>query len=285
MGHLRAVALLSVCILFAYFRGGELSLLVDNPHFARSLVVVPVTIVALWRFPRVRTALIVLALGALVFHMDTEVSDTCPSPATLSPQGIVLPGRHPELAEQARGRVILITGANSGAGLAIATHMYSLGATVVMGCRGPRSRCRDAAATVAAHGRGTGTTSPGSVLVPDAPLDLASLELVTAFAAAVADTVGPVDILVNNAGFNQARGRTADGLEPMMGAMHIGHAHLTQLVLGARPPGHHTRVVNVGSGMHHRCSTAECFDDGLFARIADAGAGPAAEEDGLGYAR
>jgi len=64
-----------------------------------------------------------------------------------------------------------------------------------------------------------------------------------------------VDIVVNNAGFAGTPGHTAEGIDLHVGAMHVGHWLLTDLVIARNKGGsHNMRVVNVASGTHHLCA-------------------------------
>ncbi len=128
------------------------------------------------------------------------------------------------------GRTVIVTGANSGIGLAAAGELARAGAHVIMACRNT-----DRGATAAA-----GLT--GSVEVRQ--LDLSDLASVRAFAAGVE---GPVDVLVNNAGLMAVpQGRTADGFETQVGTNHLGHFALTGLLLHRITD----RVVTLSSGAH-----------------------------------
>lgn len=163
------------------------------------------------------------------------------------------------------GSVVLVTGANSGVGLASAQALAQMGTslTLILGCRS-MARCNDAAALVRAG-------APDATVVPLA-LDLASSASIRAFAAEAAArcaSAEPTDgslggisgklVLLNNAGFvpNAESPPTADGLEAGMGAMHVGHHYLTRRLLlheglAARAHGG-VRVVNVASVGHHVC--------------------------------
>jgi NAD(P)-dependent dehydrogenase (short-subunit alcohol dehydrogenase family) len=128
------------------------------------------------------------------------------------------------------GRTVIITGANSGLGLATARALGGVGARVVLAVRDPE-RGRTAAASV-----------PGSSEVRR--LDLADLSSVRAFAE---DWDGDVDILINNAGVMMIpEGTTADGFERQFGTNHLGHFALTNLLL----PKIKDRVVTLSSGAH-----------------------------------
>jgi len=129
-----------------------------------------------------------------------------------------------------RGRTYVITGANSGIGLAAARALGVAGAHVVLAVR-DLGRGRAAAATV-----------PGSTEVRQ--LDLADLSSVRRFADRWS---GDVDVLIDNAGIMAVpKGRTADGFERQLGTNHLGHFMLTNLLL----PQVTDRVVVVASLSH-----------------------------------
>ena len=82
-------------------------------------------------------------------------------------------------------------------------------------------------------------------------LDLASLESVRTFAAGVRERHARVHGLVNNAGvMNTPQGRTKDGFETQFGTNHLGHFHLTQLLLPLLLKTPQSRVVTVASRAH-----------------------------------
>ncbi|WP_314223935.1 oxidoreductase [Streptomyces zaehneri] len=128
------------------------------------------------------------------------------------------------------GRTAVVTGANSGLGLATVEALARAGAHVVLAVRDPR-RGEAAAAAV-----------PGSVEVRR--LDLADLSSVREFAAGWR---GDLDLLINNAGvMNVPEARTKDGFETQFGTNHLGHFALTNLLL----PHVTDRVVVLSSGAH-----------------------------------
>ena len=149
-----------------------------------------------------------------------------------------------DIPDQA-GRTILVTGANSGLGLATAEALAGAGAQVLMACRNAEKAAR-ALELVAAHASHTGAPTPVAV-----SLDLADLASVKACAAEVAGAVDHIDVLVNNAGVMALPlRRTADGFEMQFGTNHLGHfaltGHLLPTLLRAEAP----RVVNVSSNAH-----------------------------------
>ena len=134
-----------------------------------------------------------------------------------------------DLTSQA-GRTVVVTGANSGIGLAAARELGRAGARVVLAVR-DEGRGRDAAATI-----------PGETEVRR--LDLAELSSVHAFADA---WEGDIDVLINNAGVMAIpERRTADGFEMQIGTNHLGHFALANLLL----PRIRDRVVVVASDAH-----------------------------------
>ena len=140
------------------------------------------------------------------------------------------------------GRVVLVTGANSGLGLRTAEALAAHGAEVLLACRNAE-KAAAALTTVNA-----GASGPKARVVA---LDLASLESVAACAAEVDGSVERLDVLVNNAGVMALPlRRTADGFEMQFGTNHLGHFALTGQLLPALLRAAEPRVVNVSSNGH-----------------------------------
>lgn len=130
------------------------------------------------------------------------------------------------------GKTVLVTGANSGLGLAATKALAALGATVVMACR---DAARGEAARAGVHGR--------TELVR---LDVSSLADVRRFVAAWG--ARPLDVLVNNAGvLPETLQRTAEGLELTFATNVVGPFALTEGLLPALRA-QRGRVVLVSSG-------------------------------------
>jgi NAD(P)-dependent dehydrogenase (short-subunit alcohol dehydrogenase family) len=128
------------------------------------------------------------------------------------------------------GRTVVVTGANSGLGLATARALATAGAHVVLAVR---DTARGAAAAAELDGD-----------VEVRRLDLADLASVRAFADG---WTGDLDILINNAGIMMVpAGVTVDGFESQFGTNHLGHFALTNLLL----PFVTDRVVTLSSGLH-----------------------------------
>jgi NAD(P)-dependent dehydrogenase (short-subunit alcohol dehydrogenase family) len=134
-----------------------------------------------------------------------------------------------DLASQ-EGRIVIVTGANSGIGLPTAQALAEAGARVVLAVR-DMAKGEEAAGSI-----------PGACEVRK--LDLADLASVRAFANGWR---GDVDILINNAGVMRTpERRTVDGFELQIGTNHLGHFALTNLLL----PQITDRVVTVASNAH-----------------------------------
>ncbi|MCU1498091.1 MAG: dehydrogenase, short-chain alcohol dehydrogenase like [Acidimicrobiales bacterium] len=140
------------------------------------------------------------------------------------------------------GKVVVITGANSGIGLETAVALASMGATLVMTAR---SRPKGEAALALVQAR-SGSTS---VVLGD--LDLASFASIRAFAAWFLGAYDRLDVLVNNAGLIvDTRRETAEGFEEMIGVNHLGHFLLTSLLQDRLVASAPSRVVVLSSVAH-----------------------------------
>ncbi|HET7444717.1 MAG TPA: oxidoreductase [Solirubrobacterales bacterium] len=141
------------------------------------------------------------------------------------------------------GRTAVVTGANSGLGLATARALAAAGAQVVLACR-------DTAKGELAAAEIRDRTPAASVIVE--PLDLASLDSVRACAERLVSGCESLDLLINNAGVMAPgqRRETADGFELQIGTNHLGHFALTLLLLPRMEGRKGARVVTVSSTAH-----------------------------------
>jgi NAD(P)-dependent dehydrogenase (short-subunit alcohol dehydrogenase family) len=148
-----------------------------------------------------------------------------------------------------RGRVAVITGANTGLGFDTAKVLAERGATVVLAVRDVE-KGKQAAARLG---------SAADVTVQE--LDLSSLESVRAAAADLHGTLPKIDLLINNAGvMYPPRQTTRDGFELQFGTNHLGHFAFTGLLLDLLLPVADSRVVTVAS-IAHRIRASIHFDD------------------------
>ena len=141
-----------------------------------------------------------------------------------------------------RGKVFVVTGANSGIGLEAVIALAGRGAHVVMACRSPNKATEAEARVKKAH--------VGAKLDVRS-LDLSSLASIRAFADGLSKEHASIDVLINNAGVMAIpRTRTADGFEMQFGTNHLGHFALTGLLLPALTQPKIARIVTVSSSVH-----------------------------------
>ncbi|ORB85304.1 short-chain dehydrogenase [Mycobacterium kansasii] len=150
------------------------------------------------------------------------------------------------------GRVVVVTGANTGLGYHTAAVLAFRGAHVVLAVRSPEKGNAALARIVAAKPQADITLQE---------LDLSSLDSVRAAAEALRSTYPRIDLLINNAGVMWTpRQTTKDGFEMQFGTNHLGHFALTGLLLDRLIPVRGSRVVTVSS-LGHRIRAAIHFDD------------------------
>jgi NAD(P)-dependent dehydrogenase (short-subunit alcohol dehydrogenase family) len=141
-----------------------------------------------------------------------------------------------------RGRIAVITGANSGLGLQTARVLAEHGATVVLAGRDP-GRTASAAAGIRA--------AQPDASVETAELDLASLAAIRTTAADLTARFPGLDLLINNAGVMMPPySLTKDGFELQFGTNHLGHFALTGLLMPSLLAVPGSRVVTVSSNGH-----------------------------------
>ena len=141
------------------------------------------------------------------------------------------------------GKVIVVTGANSGLGYECSKTFAEKGATVVM----------------AARNLGKGEQARADILkaYPRASVDLMQLDVgdlssVRAFAVAFKAKYDRMDILLNNAGVMAIpRQLTPDGFEMQLGVNHLGHFALTGQLLAVIAQTPQARVHNVSSSANY----------------------------------
>lgn len=148
------------------------------------------------------------------------------------------------------GKVVLITGANTGIGRATALELARAGAQLVIAGRS-RERTQEAIDDIAAQ--------TGNDAIQQLPLDLGSLASVRACAEAFLALELPLDVLIANAGLAGSRGKTEDGFELAIGVNHVGHALLILLLLDALKASAPSRVVIVASKGHRKIDAID-FD-------------------------
>ncbi|WP_039939676.1 oxidoreductase [Streptomyces himastatinicus] len=148
-------------------------------------------------------------------------------------------------------RVVLVTGANSGLGLATTRALARKGAHVILAVR-DEAKGRRAVAEITAE-------YPAAQLEVR-QLDLADLESVRAFSGQLHADHAHLDVLINNAGLMAPpRTLSPQGHEVQFAANHLGHFALTGLLLDLLEAGDNPRVVTVSSPNHRQGTIF--FDD------------------------
>ena len=144
-----------------------------------------------------------------------------------------------------RGRLALVTGANSGLGLETTRALHAHGATVLMACRN-RERGETARRSLSDQSASMG----GSLELLD--LDLADLESVDRCTQTVRQRFGRLDLLINNAGvMAPPRQCSRQGHELQFATNHLGHMALTRALLPLMEEQPDARVVTVTSGAQY----------------------------------
>jgi NAD(P)-dependent dehydrogenase (short-subunit alcohol dehydrogenase family) len=140
------------------------------------------------------------------------------------------------------GKVVIVTGANSGIGFEAAKAFARKGARAILACRN-MEKAQAALTQIQAE-------------IPDASaeimhLDLANLKSVHQFADVFKAKYDRLDVLLNNAGIMMVPyGTTEDGFERQFGTNHLGHFALTGLLIDLLLKTPDARVVNVSSTGH-----------------------------------
>lgn len=136
-------------------------------------------------------------------------------------------------------KVAVVTGANTGLGLQTSLGLAKAGYNVVLACRS-EAKAQTAMEKIKNE-------------VPSATLDFLELDLIDRnntrqFATAFSQNYDHLDLLVNNAGvMGPDYTITANDLELQFDANHIGHFHLTSLLMNSLDQAYETRIVNVSS--------------------------------------
>lgn len=152
-----------------------------------------------------------------------------------------------------KGKLVMVTGANSGIGKVTARELAKRGAQVVAVCRDP-ARGEAAVADVRKESGGD---------VELMLCDFASQRSIRELAEDFRQKHGRLDVLVNNAGsILGSRSLTEDGYETTFAVNHLGYFLLTRELLDLLVASAPSRIVNVASEAHR---TGHLDFDDLFA--------------------
>ncbi|MES0490288.1 MAG: oxidoreductase [Leptospirales bacterium] len=140
------------------------------------------------------------------------------------------------------GKVIIVTGGNSGLGFESVKAFAEKGAEVILACRsvekGKKAKSEIDSGNI-----------KGNITVKE--LDLQDFGSIEKFAEGIHKKHSKIDVLLNNAGImGTPYFLTGEGLEGQMGVNHFGPYMLTGLLLDLIIKTPKSRVVNVSSGAH-----------------------------------
>ena len=136
-------------------------------------------------------------------------------------------------------KLAIVTGANSGMGMATVEALSDEGAKVIMLCRNKERGMEALRRLTEKKGRH----------IELMLCDLGDYSSIGSFVSQVKEKYDKLDILVNNAGFiSLDRQETKEGLERQFGINHVGHFLLTTELLDLMGKG--SRIVVVASGAH-----------------------------------
>lgn len=141
------------------------------------------------------------------------------------------------------GKIIIITGANSGLGFESTKALAQKGGHVILACRNK---------TKAIHALDRIKSQVAHASLEFMPLDLSDQKSIHQFVNAFKLKYDRLDILINNAGIMQVPyGKTVDGFERQFGTNHLGHFTLTGLLYDLIKRTKNSRVVTLSSGAHN----------------------------------
>ncbi|RUT35852.1 SDR family NAD(P)-dependent oxidoreductase [Paenibacillus zeisoli] len=141
------------------------------------------------------------------------------------------------------GKIIIITGANSGLGLEASSILSAKGAKVIMAVRN-LAKGNDAVSKTLHKNKNAD--------VELMQLDLSDFNSIHRFSEEFHAKYSKLNVLINNAGimYPKAREITKQGFETHLGTNHLGHFLLTGLVLDLLKNTPHSRVVTQSSALH-----------------------------------
>ncbi len=140
------------------------------------------------------------------------------------------------------GRIVIVTGSNSGIGFETAKALAQKGAQVILAVRN--------------QAKGDAAIKQIQAEFPKADLsirilDIADLSSVKRFAEEFKQDFQQLDLLINNAGIMiPPYSKTVDGFESQFGTNHLGHFALTAQLYSLLKSTPESRVVNVSSNAH-----------------------------------
>ena len=142
-----------------------------------------------------------------------------------------------------KDKIILITGASSGIGLATAEALAAKGAELILAARS-EEKMKEVAQLI--------TSKTGNSKIKYFVCDFSSQNSIRKLAENVRKKYTKIDVLINNAGgvFPEFK-LNEDGLEMTIGTNHFAYFLLTNLLIDLIKRSDYARIVNVASGSHY----------------------------------
>jgi NAD(P)-dependent dehydrogenase (short-subunit alcohol dehydrogenase family) len=148
------------------------------------------------------------------------------------------------MAVDMKGKVCMVTGANSGIGKIVSMELAKMGAQVVMVCRNPES---------GEQARSEITRNSGNSNIELMLADFRSMKSIRNMASEFKTRHDRLHVLLNNVAIIPTKRRvTPDDLEEQFEVNHISHFLLTHLLLDAIKASSPSRIINTSSGIHGR---------------------------------
>lgn len=158
--------------------------------------------------------------------------------------------RRRRFKKKLNGKVIIITGSNSGIGFATAVDCAKRNAKVILACR-DKTKGQKAALRIQNLSKNTNVVFKH--------LDLASLHSVREFCRAILTTESRLDVLINNAGLMACPlERTKNGFEMQFGVNYLGHFLLANILVNLIKKSQ-GRIINVTSYLY-KLGRIDCKD-------------------------
>lgn len=144
--------------------------------------------------------------------------------------------------EDLNGKVVIVTGANTGIGKEVARGLAARNAKVILACRN-KEKCDQARKDIIYDTK--------NKYVYCRRCDLASQESIRQFVERFKQEHTQLNILINNGGIMQCeKSYTKEGIEMQLGVNHMGHFLLTNLLLDVLKKSAPSRIINVSSAAH-----------------------------------
>jgi retinol dehydrogenase 12 len=152
----------------------------------------------------------------------------------------------------ASAKTVLITGANSGIGLATAHILAKQGWNVLSLCRNPLRGEAVAMELRQLH---------PNIIAKNFTADLSDFQSLQTAASAILQEFPTLDVLLNNAGYYPEKIEYVGGIEKTLYASHLGHMLLTRLLMPALEGAKEARIINVSSDLHKSGKVERFFEE------------------------